>query len=96
MGKLFEPGVCPNPSGRGKGNYGGRLKALHSLDKMMSKPENLERLECALEEDFLKNPIKFFKSIIMPLLPKESKLELDTDSVIRWQSLIGSSDQKAK
>jgi hypothetical protein len=25
----------------------------------------------------------------MPLLPKESELELDRDGVIRWQSLLG-------
>jgi hypothetical protein len=55
----------------------------------MGRKRNLAVLEKALEREFLKNPVAFFKGIIMPLLPKESKLELDRDGVIRWQSLLG-------
>jgi len=40
-------------------------------------------LEKALEVEFAKDPVRFFRGIIMPQLPKESKLELDRDGVIR-------------
>ena len=85
----FLAGQSGNPAGRPKGSYGGRIQALAALDKMLAKRRNMTTLERALEADFKKNPVRFFKSVIMPLLPKESKLELDRDGVIRWQSLLG-------
>jgi hypothetical protein len=30
----------------------------------------------------------FFRSVIMPLLPKESKVAVDREGVITWRSLI--------
>lgn len=39
--------------------------------------------------EFDKNPLQFFKTIIMPLLPKESKMAVDHDGVIEWKSLLG-------
>jgi len=88
MGK-FAAGQSGNPVGRPKGSYGGRIQALASLDKIVGRRKNLAALEKALEVEFAKDPVRFFRSIIMPLLPKESKLELDRDGVIRWQSLLG-------
>ena len=85
----FEIGQSGNPAGRPKGSYGGRIQALASLDKVIGKRKNLASLEKALELEFRRDPVRFFRSIIMPLLPKESKLELDRDGVIRWQSLLG-------
>ena len=85
----FVVGQSGNPVGRPKGAYGGRIQALASLDRILGKRKNLASLERALEREFLKNPVAFFKGIIMPLLPKESKLELDGDGVIRGQSLLG-------
>ncbi len=85
----FVVGQSGNPVGRPKGSYGGRIQALASLDKIVGRRKNLAALEKALEVEFAKDPVRFFRSIIMPLLPKESKLELDRDGVIRWQSLLG-------
>jgi hypothetical protein len=62
---------------------------LASLDLILGRKKNLAALENALEVEFAKDPMRFFRGIIMPLLPKESKLELDQDRVIRWQSLLG-------
>ncbi len=85
----FVVGQSGNPVGRPKGSYGGRIQALASLDKIVGRRKNLAALERALEVEFAKDPVRFFRSIIMPLLPKESKLELDREGVIRWQSLLG-------
>ena len=84
----FEPGVSGNPSGRPKGSSGGRVQALAALDVMLAKRKNQKALVQALEKEFLGDPVRFFKSIIMPLLPREAKLSLDHDGVIRWQSLL--------
>jgi hypothetical protein len=86
---LYESGQSGNPAGRPKGSYGGRIMALASLDKLLAKKKNQNALMDALEKDLLKDPVGFFKTVIMPLLPRESKLSFDNDGVIQWKSLIG-------
>ena len=44
----------------------------------------------ALDDEFKKNPIGFFRTIVMPLLPREAKLSLDHDGVLEWKSMLGS------
>ena len=88
----FQPGKSGNPMGRPKGSYGGRILALASLDKMMARKKNQNALIRALEKDFKTNPIRFFKTVIMPLLPRESKLSFDQEGVIQWRSLLGASN----
>ena len=85
---MFKPGVSGNPGGRKKGAYGGRIMALAALDRVLARKENRKLLIDALEEDFRKNPAHFFKSVIVPLLPKESKLSFDHSGPIVWTSLL--------
>ena len=85
---MFKPGVSGTPGGRKKGSYGGRIMALAALDRVLARKENRKLLIDALEEDFRKNPAHFFKSVIVPLLPKESKLSFDHSGPIVWTSLL--------
>ena len=86
---LFEKGVSGNPAGRPKGLLTGRAKALHALDQVVAKDENIGFIEAALEKTLKEKPMWFFVNIIMPLLPKETKGELETgDRVIEWKSLV--------
>ena len=85
----FEAGQSGNPVGRPKGSYGGRIQALAALDRMLGKKKNQVVLTKALEEEFLSNPVRFFKTVVMPLLPRESKLKLDQEGVVQWKSLLG-------
>jgi hypothetical protein len=85
---MFEAGTSGNPRGRPKGSYGGRIQALAELDRMMGRGTNRRLLARVLQEEFRKDPMGFFRSVIMPLLPKESKVALDHDGVIQWRSLI--------
>ena len=86
---MFQPGQSGNPRGRPKGHYGGRIQALATLDRIMAKKANRARRAEALEAEFEKNPVAFFKSIIMPLLPRDALVTLQRDGAIRWQSLLG-------
>ncbi len=86
---LFENGKSGNPGGRPKGSYGGRIMALASLDKLLARKKNQRALILALEKELLANPVRFFRTVIMPLLPRESKLSFDHDGVIQWKSLLG-------
>ena len=94
MGK-FQPGVSGNPSGRPKGATGGRAQALASLDVIMGKQRNKRLLEQALEDEFRRDPVRFFKSVMMPLLPKESKISCENDGIVQWQTLLGETVTKA-
>jgi len=85
----FEAGKSGNPVGRPKGSYGGRIQALAALDRMLGKKRNQAVLSKALEDEFVKDPVRFFKTVVMPLLPRESKLKLDEEGVVQWRSLLG-------
>ena len=90
----FQPGVSGNPNGRPKGTAGGRIQALAALDEMLAKKKNRKTLVQALEQDFIENPVRFFKAIVMPLLPKESKLSFDHEGVVAWRSLLEGADSR--
>lgn len=85
----FKPGESGNPAGRPKGAGGGRTLALANLDKMVARPRNQELLIRALEREFKKDPVGFFRTMIMPLLPKEAKVSVDHDGIVEWRSLVG-------
>jgi hypothetical protein len=77
-----------NLNGRKKGALGGRMQALLCLDKMLARRKTQATLIRALDDEFKKNPIGFFKNIVMPLLPKEAKLTVDADGVMEWKSML--------
>ena len=78
----FIPGNGAAP-GLGRG-ASGRTKALRILDAMMAKDENQERLGKALQASFEKNPVKFFRTFVVPLLPKESRVEMANEGKVLW------------
>ena len=87
----FLPGQSGNPSGRTPGVRGGRTHALMTLDRMLAKPANQAFLAKALEEELRKNPLRFFRSIIMPLIPHETRTAIEQAGVVGWRSLVSSS-----
>jgi len=68
VGTAPGPGRCPD----------GRRAAIQVLDRLMADAGNLEKLRDALQDEFTRSPIKFFRSIIMPLLPKQALLGIQT------------------
>ena len=85
----FEAGKSGNPRGRPKGAYGGRIQALAVLDRMLARSKNKKLLEQALQTEFRADPSKFFKTVVQPLLPKESKMTVDNnDGIVEWKSLV--------
>ena len=87
----FKPGQSGNVRGRPKGSIGGRMVALGVLDRLLATTKNKRKIAEALQADIDANPIKFFKTVIMPLLPKEAKLAVQGDNVIEWRSLLDAS-----
>jgi len=64
------------------------MLALASLDKLLARKKNQKALILALEKEFHANPVRFFRTVIMPLLPKESKLSFDQDGIVEWKTLL--------
>jgi hypothetical protein len=62
--------------------------ALAELDRILAQSRNKKLLGRALEKEFRADPSRFFKTVIMPLLPRESKLAVDHEGVIQWRSLL--------
>ena len=49
----------------------GRRAALQVLDSMLLDEKNIHMLKEALQDEFNSDPVHFFRSLIVPLLPKE-------------------------
>ena len=81
----FLPGTVPPH--RPKGTVGGRAKALLLLDKIIGEEEVQERMGQAIREAVTSDPMKFFRQIIMPLLPTEVKMKLGEEGAITWRHL---------
>ena len=66
-----------NPGG--KGRVSGRTKALRLLDDVLSEADTQKTLSEALRDYANTKPIDFYKSIVMPLLPKNVNLNASGD-----------------
>ena len=83
----FKPGQSGNPAGRPKGTKTGRVHALGELDSLLSEEETLETLRDGFQKALERDPVWFFRRIIMPLLPKEATLSVEHDGVFEWKML---------
>ena len=92
----FQPGVCANPGGRGKGNVGGRGQALLILDSLMAEDGNKAKLRDAMQSNFDANPMRFFRQVIMPLLPRDVMLKMGEEGAIQWVNLLTTIRMEAK
>ena len=61
---------------------------MNELDRLMARSKNKKKLALALQRKFDKDPVGFFKGFIMPLLPKESKVAVESDGIVEWKSLL--------
>lgn len=48
----------------------GRTQALNLVDWICGQEANLEKLKASMQAEFDRDPMKFFKDIVMPLAPK--------------------------
>jgi hypothetical protein len=84
----WQPGQSGNPEGKHAPRYSGRIRALRELDRLLEDETHLAAIRKALSSYILKSPLRAFKTLIMPLLPKEARLELGEEGMtIVWKSL---------
>ena len=83
----FVPGGAPGP-GRPKGSVSGRARAIQLIDNLINK--HSEKLEDALEKEFLKNPVRFWTRYGFPLVPQALVARVDSNQTqgSPWISLL--------
>jgi len=73
----------PGEGGRPKGAVSGRTKALCILDSVLNEVSIQKELKLKLRQYIMKDAVMAFKTLIMPLLPKDvnlhGDLEIDID-----------------
>ena len=82
----FAPGTAGHNAPR-KGRLGGRALALRLLDEILAEDEVQEHMADALRAAVMKDPLKFFKQIVMPLIPTEVKMKIAEEGPISWVRL---------
>ena len=80
-------GVSGKPRMRPTGSNVGRAQALAVLDRLMAKKKNQKALMTALEGELQAYPLRFFRRVLMPLLPRDAKLAISPDGIVEWKSL---------
>jgi hypothetical protein len=83
----FQPGQSGNPAGKPKGTVSGRTQLVKALDRLLQDEGNQQALLKGLEASLQKDPVWFFRRIIMPLLPKEASVNIEHSGVIEWRLL---------
>jgi hypothetical protein len=85
---MSDAGVSGKARRRPMGSNGGRGQALAVLDRLVAKKKNQKALMTALEAELQAYPLRFFRRVLMPLLPRDAKLSISPDGIVEWKSLI--------
>ena len=82
----------PGP-GRPTGSVSGRRQALALLDEILGEEESKRAMRDALRHHLQKNPVAFFRQLVMPLLPSEAKIEVENGGgTVGWRSFLDVSE----
>ena len=81
----------PGGPGRPKGSVSGQKKCMQVLDDLLDRSENQERFAKELQKAFEKNPVAFWRNIVLPLSPKDVKISSDDVTSIKIEFTNGSS-----
>ena len=83
----FQPGH-PGGPGRPRGSIGGRARALAALDQILGEEESLAVMKTALRDYILRKPVTAFRRLVLPLLPRQMKLDVAEPTTVVWKSLL--------
>ena len=85
---MFKAGVSGNPKGRPKGTFGPRMRALAELDRLMARSRSGKSFAAALEVQFKADPVKFFKAMIIPLMPRKARCSVAFGQLAWWRRFL--------
>ncbi len=88
LNNRWPPGISGNPKGRPPSQRVGRAGALALLDDILAEAETKNRMREALRTYIRQRPVAAFKTLVMPLLPKDVRVDLGGERVIVWKSFL--------
>lgn len=65
------------------GCVGGRARALAMLDSICAEERVQEAIGGAIRTEAIENPLRFLKTILMPLFPSELKVKMGETGAIK-------------
>lgn len=81
---MSEAGVSVKPRKWTRGSKSGRTRALALLDRLAAGKTSQRAIMAALEARFREDPVRFFRTVVMPLLPRDATLSAAGDDVVEW------------
>ena len=66
----------------------GRGAALALLEDILGEIEVKAKRKAALRADILQRPVAAFKTLVMPLLPKDVRVDVSSQRVVVWRSFM--------
>ena len=66
----------------------GRGRVMEMLDRLMADKECREVIRAALTAEMQKHPVRFFRTVVMPMLPQGEKLPDMSPVGVGWRSLV--------
>ena len=83
-------GIGRPPQSR-KGQVGGRAAALQWIDSITKEADCAKAIKDALRKEAMTRPLRYFKDILMPLVPKEMLLRIGAEQGgMAWVSYLTS------
>ena len=67
----------------------GRSQVLAMLDRLLADEKCQQALSAALAAEFQQHPLRFFRTVVRPLLPHDLKLSEARSVASEWRSLMG-------
>lgn len=67
--------IAPEPVGP-MAKVSSRTRAIMLLEEVIGRPENMLALDKALQAEFEAGPTRFFRTYVMPFIPKHTKLDV--------------------
>jgi hypothetical protein len=80
VANMWKPGQAPNPYG--KSGDRGRMVALKILDDILAEAGTKKRMKEALRAYINQRPVAAFKTLVMPRLPKNVRVDLAGERIV--------------
>ena len=66
----------------------GRSQVLAMLDRLLTDEKCQQAIKAALAAEFQEHPLRFFRTVVMPLLPQTDNLPDKRPLLVGWRSLL--------